>query len=592
MSVVACTQFNFTQNEEDEVLINTPIIDLPFQLPAHNDDDCVFMQDSSFTPPSTTSPSYGTQTLKTSWGTNLTGSPMASSGSEVPPHPTLDLDIQGSSNHTPNACVEEHNARGEDDEVHFRVDDEILLNMPPIAVQEMSGKLFHSEDTQESYRAHDVTRFNNQRPFMSILRDSFDTTDYGSNSSISEPKQPLSSPIESPANSPFDFIEIKGKFVVEEKIGEGTFSSVYKAYSLETREIVALKRVYPTCSPSRILNEMQHLKLLGGNGHVPRLLGGLRHRDQVTIVIPYFPHDKFKEVLPHMSIQQTRQYMKALFESLHHLHHHGVIHRDIKPGNFLWNSKTNQFMLVDFGLAQNEKENHYVSETGPLITVVDSFPASAPNSQPSSEPSSPLKRRRANETVTEMDVNPSKRKRDSFFNMLTKSSSGIDMKTFVNKTYELSKGKPSAFSQRISVSPPRAGTRGFRAPEVLLKSFNQTVAVDIWSAGVIFLCVLSTRYPFFQSPNDLTSLVEIASIFGTKEVKDLALSLNRRVVFPFEMPKQNLRQLIHKLAGARSFAIPESAFDLLGKCLELDPRRRISAAEAMQHPFFTSAPYL
>lgn len=123
---------------------------------------------------------------------------------------------------------------------------------------------------------------------------------------------------------------------------------------------------------------------------------------------------------------------------------------------------------------------------------------------------------------------------------------------------------------RISVSPPRAGTRGFRAPEVLLKSFNQTVgkettisslilsAVDIWSAGVIFLCVLSTRYPFFQSPNDLTSLVEIASIFGTKEIKgntllayrahfkDLALSLNRRVVFPFEMPKQNLRQLIHK----------------------------------------------
>lgn len=99
---------------------------------------------------------------------------------------------------------------------------------------------------------------------------------------------------------------------------------------------------------------------------MPRLLGGLRHRDQVTIVIPYFPHDKFKvdfrffskhnnfqEVLPHMSIQQTRQYMKALFESLHHLHHHGVIHRDIKPGNFLWNSKTNQFMLVDFGLAQN-----------------------------------------------------------------------------------------------------------------------------------------------------------------------------------------------------------------------------------------------
>lgn len=41
--------------------------------------------------------------------------------------------------------------------------------------------------------------------------------------------------------------------------------------------------------------------------------------------------------------------------------------------------------------------------------------------------------------------------------------------------------------------PLRGGTRGFRAPEVLLRCTKQTVAIDIWSAGVILLSILSAR---------------------------------------------------------------------------------------------------
>ena len=82
------------------------------------------------------------------------------------------------------------------------------------------------------------------------------------------------------------------------------------------------------------------------------MLGGLRHRDQVTLILPYFEHDKFKDYLFTLSLQQIKDYIRALFISLHHLHQNGIIHRDIKPGNFLYNMKANEFMLVDFGLAQ------------------------------------------------------------------------------------------------------------------------------------------------------------------------------------------------------------------------------------------------
>jgi cell division control protein 7 len=40
----------------------------------------------------------------------------------------------------------------------------------------------------------------------------------------------------------------------------------------------------------------------------------------------------------------------------------------------------------------------------------------------------------------------------------------------------------------------REGTRGFRAPEVLLRQRVQGPPIDVWAAGVIVLTLLSRRY--------------------------------------------------------------------------------------------------
>jgi len=44
--------------------------------------------------------------------------------------------------------------------------------------------------------------------------------------------------------------------------------------------------------------------------------------------------------------------MYALLEGLESLHELGVVHRDIKQGNFLYNPETKKGILVDFGLAE------------------------------------------------------------------------------------------------------------------------------------------------------------------------------------------------------------------------------------------------
>ena len=134
----------------------------------------------------------------------------------------------------------------------------------------------------------------------------------------------------------------------------------------------------------------------------------------------------------------------------------------------------------------------------------------------------------------------------------------------------------------------RAGTRGFRAPEVLFKFPNQTTALDIWSAGVILLTLLTRRYPFFQSSDDFDAIVEIANIFGNDEMTTASKLYKRRwnCNLP-SVPKNHLtwQVLCKNLNPTFSSEIPKECFDLLGECLNLNYEKRITAKSALKHEF-------
>ncbi|KAH9641985.1 hypothetical protein HF086_010497 [Spodoptera exigua] len=71
----------------------------------------------------------------------------------------------------------------------------------------------------------------------------------------------------------------------------------------------------------------------------------------------------------------------------------------------------------------------------------------------------------------------------------------------------------------------RAGTQGFRPPEVLLKYPHQTTAVDNWAAGVVLASALTARYPFFRASDDVAALAELADLVGTEPLQRAAASL-------------------------------------------------------------------
>ena len=57
---------------------------------------------------------------------------------------------------------------------------------------------------------------------------------------------------------------------------------------------------------------------------------------------------------------------------------------------------------------------------------------------------------------------------------------------------------------------------------MLLRCLTHSPAIDVWSAGIIFLSLLSARVPFFPPSEDAEALAELTALFGAEPFAALA----------------------------------------------------------------------
>ena len=166
---------------------------------------------------------------------------------------------------------------------------------------------------------------------------------------------------------------INKKYRVLEKIGEGSFGFIYKGENIRTRELVAIK----------VESIEKELKLLKNESVIYQYLNNI----QGIPIVKWFGKDETSYYMVLNLLGESLESIKnnltfsltnvlqigiQVIILLKTIHDKGLVHRDIKPDNFLLglNSQRKRIYIIDFGLCKSymtNDEHNPVKKTNNLI---------------------------------------------------------------------------------------------------------------------------------------------------------------------------------------------------------------------------------
>lgn len=143
-------------------------------------------------------------------------------------------------------------------------------------------------------------------------------------------------------------------------------------------------------------------------------------------------------------------------------------------------------------------------------------------------------------------------------------------------------GTVGASSGPSPVLTDYVATRWYRAPEILLGSTSYTKGVDMWSCGCILGEILG-GVPMFPGTSTMNQLDRILELTGTPGPSDIAMidsPFAQTMLESLPPARSKLGQLSERFPTAS-----KDALDLLAQMLQFNPTKRISAEQALRHPY-------
>lgn len=144
-------------------------------------------------------------------------------------------------------------------------------------------------------------------------------------------------------------------------------------------------------------------------------------------------------------------------------------------------------------------------------------------------------------------------------------------------------GLARAFGIPVNTFSNEVVTLWYRAPDVLLGSRQYNTSIDIWSAGCIMAEMFSGR-PLFPGTTNEDQLMRIFRLMGTPSERSWpGISSFQEYKTTFHnYHTQDLRAILPQIDAV--------GIQLLSSMLQLRPENRITAQDALQHPWFHDLP--
>lgn len=135
------------------------------------------------------------------------------------------------------------------------------------------------------------------------------------------------------------------------RLGVGGFGEVYFAKNVKFNVNCVVKLYTRKVDRDTMMREIAILQSVCGGPNIVKIYDALYlpSVNASAVVMEHVNFTHFSELFPKLTGEDIRFYMRKLLVSMQYLHQHGIIHRDIKPHNYLIDPISREARVIDFG---------------------------------------------------------------------------------------------------------------------------------------------------------------------------------------------------------------------------------------------------
>jgi eukaryotic-like serine/threonine-protein kinase len=170
---------------------------------------------------------------------------------------------------------------------------------------------------------------------------------------------------------------IAGRYELEELVGTGGMSSVFRAHDRQLERRVAIKILHEhyASDPEYLERFRREARAVAKLSH-PNIVTVIDRGDddgRQYIVFEHVEGENLKELVlrtGRLPVRDALGVALAVADGLAFAHDHGLVHRDVKPQNVLL-SKEGEVKVTDFGIARSLHMEHGVTQTGTVLGTAE-----------------------------------------------------------------------------------------------------------------------------------------------------------------------------------------------------------------------------